>query len=228
MRTRRVAWSVVVFLMAVSWLGWAQAITGPTQMTPLDVGTFTVTISNASTTQSACDIFVTNTVPNSQFSYVTGTSLLTLPDGRSFTLDPSVIGLDLFWDVDLITGESYQLPPGESLTIRFDLATSSGAYGGTDIVTLDYVDCSLPSIPFQSTDSLQIAVVSIDGCVDDVTGVTNNCTANDVRVSRLIVVDILDGCVSTDDTACVILQAELVAGAAERYDIGMFLSLIHI
>jgi len=61
-------------------------------------------------------------------------------------------------------------------------------------------------------------------CIDDVTGVTNNCTANDVRLALIIN--------STGDLYCeaggtidVDLIGELVAGASERWDIGVFVAL---
>ena len=68
-----------------------------------------------------------------------------------------------------------------------------------------------------------IAVVG--GCIDDVTGRTNNCTANDVGVYNLYILETKDGCISYDDTACLLLKAEIIATAANRYDIGIFLAL---
>jgi hypothetical protein len=62
-------------------------------------------------------------------------------------------------------------------------------------------------------------------CVDDVTGVTNVCTANDVNLGLLVVIDEIDGCDFPGDTAQVKLQAQLNATSAERYDIGLFIAL---
>ncbi len=60
-------------------------------------------------------------------------------------------------------------------------------------------------------------------CIDDVTGRTNNCTANDVRISDLR---------NSEDISCeagsdveLNLRARLVATANERYDIGTFVAL---
>src|SRR5512134_3652930 len=63
-------------------------------------------------------------------------------------------------------------------------------------------------------------------CVDDLTGVVNNCTANDVTIATLQVRPggVIDPCSFVGDTAIVNVQATLVAGAAERYDIGIFIA----
>ncbi len=61
-------------------------------------------------------------------------------------------------------------------------------------------------------------------CVDDVTNRQNVCTANDVTIARLNVLQEIDSCTSVNDTATVVLQAELVAGSFERYDIGLFVA----
>jgi hypothetical protein len=61
-------------------------------------------------------------------------------------------------------------------------------------------------------------------CVDDVTNRQNVCTANDVTIARLNVLQEIDGCTSVNDTATLVLQAELVAGSSQRYDIGLFIA----
>ncbi|MFC2077649.1 hypothetical protein ACFLTM_02445, partial [Candidatus Bipolaricaulota bacterium] len=137
----------------------SQGITGPTEMTSLDQDTFVITVTNASATQDACQIVVTNTVPNATFYYVLGTSTVTLHDGNQSVQNPVISGLDLIWDMDAIFGISYQLPPGESITIQFDLATTANAVSGTDAVTMDYVDCSFPIVPFQDTDTQPITIL---------------------------------------------------------------------
>ncbi len=67
-----------------------------------------------------------------------------------------------------------------------------------------------------------VAVGRAQTCVDDLTGRLDVCTANDVQFSQIDVLSIIDGCTSTADTATVLLRARLIAGAAQRYDIGMF------
>src|SRR5262245_63474509 len=69
-------------------------------------------------------------------------------------------------------------------------------------------------------------VVHGQTCVDDLTGRVNNCTANDVTIATLQVRPggVIDPCSFVGDTAIVNVQATLVAGAAERYDIGIFLA----
>ena len=60
-------------------------------------------------------------------------------------------------------------------------------------------------------------------CIDDVTGRTNNCTANDVRISELR---------NSEDISCeagsdveLNLRARLVGTSNERYDLGTFVAL---
>ena len=62
-------------------------------------------------------------------------------------------------------------------------------------------------------------------CIDDVTNVTNNCTANDVQLGLIVEVQQSDGCDFPGDTAQVQLQGALRATSAERYDIGIFIAL---
>ena len=50
-----------------------------------------------------------------------------------------------------------------------------------------------------------------------------NCTANDVTIAR-VVPDIKEACLSANDTATVQFKFEFVAGASERYDIGLFIA----
>ncbi|MBC2698233.1 MAG: hypothetical protein HF974_07855, partial [ANME-2 cluster archaeon] len=64
-----------------------------------------------------------------------------------------------------------------------------------------------------------------DTCMDDVSPLDGLvCTANDVRVSHY---NVIDGPTSViaGEPMTVTLQAELVAGASERYDIGFFVAL---
>lgn len=81
------------------------------------------------------------------------------------------------------------------------------------------------SIALTLVAALGATPVGAQTCIDDLTGRSNNCTANDVQFTEIAVLGIVDGCTSANDTATVELQARLVAGAAERYDIGMFFAL---
>ena len=67
--------------------------------------------------------------------------------------------------------------------------------------------------------------VAAQTCVDDLTGRSNNCVASDVQLSQIDVIAIVDGCTSAADTATLELRARLIAGASQRYDIGMFFAL---
>ena len=69
-----------------------QGISGPTVLDDSDQGTFILTVSNTSASASACQISLTNTLPNTTFSYVTGSSTLTLHTGASYSTDPSIVG----------------------------------------------------------------------------------------------------------------------------------------
>lgn len=62
------------------------------------------------------------------------------------------------------------------------------------------------------------------GCVDDFTP-DSNCTAEDVRIASLVPISTIDPCTSDGDTGTFVFQAELIAGSAERYDIGLFIAL---
>lgn len=61
-------------------------------------------------------------------------------------------------------------------------------------------------------------------CIDDLTMRVNNCTANDVVIAELTVINVIDGCTSGTDFATIDLRAELVSGP-DRYDIGIFFAL---
>jgi hypothetical protein len=63
-------------------------------------------------------------------------------------------------------------------------------------------------------------------CVDDVTGRANTCTANDVQITDFEIVQngLLDVCTGPGDTATLLVDATLIAGASERYDIGIFVA----
>jgi cysteine-rich repeat protein len=61
-------------------------------------------------------------------------------------------------------------------------------------------------------------------CVDDLTNQTNNCTAKDVRITLVTAISVTDGCEFPGDFATVDLGSTIVAGAGERYDIGILIA----
>jgi uncharacterized repeat protein (TIGR01451 family) len=124
-------------------------------MDPCDQATFTMTVTNSSSTEEACRIVVTNTVPNAGFVYVVGSGRLTLHTGDIVTFSPGPGG----WDVDTLVGSSYALPPGQTLAVAFDLRTTCEAISGNDQVALQYEDCALPGVKFQATNSLSIEIL---------------------------------------------------------------------
>ncbi|MDH7505830.1 MAG: CARDB domain-containing protein [Candidatus Acetothermia bacterium] len=133
-------------------------VTGPSALGWCEQGSFTITFTNNGP-EEACEIVVTSTRPNAGFSYVAGTSEVTLPNGEHYYADPQEAGLDLIWAIDgIVQSPPYKLPPGESLTVRFDLATSCDAISGTDQVRVDFRDCASGS-PGQATDSMSVEVL---------------------------------------------------------------------
>jgi len=60
-------------------------------------------------------------------------------------------------------------------------------------------------------------------CMNDVFGGDTNCTANDVRVSQYTLVEGPKECLPGEKIQ-IKLQAELVAGAEDRYDVGLFIA----
>ncbi len=69
------------------------------------------------------------------------------------------------------------------------------------------------------------AIITGGGCVDDVSGANNNCTANDVTfvVVGLGIQD--DGCVSPSDTVSIFLGGVLRNSSAQtRYDVGLYIA----
>jgi len=59
-------------------------------------------------------------------------------------------------------------------------------------------------------------------CIDDVTGRINTCTANDVRLGTFYNVEPVT--CTPGSTVSLFLRAELLGGANERYDIGLFVA----
>lgn len=147
-----------IFIIGLINLNARPDITGPSTMNLCDQGTFTITVTNDSPTQFVCKIVVTNTMPNNGFFYVPGTTIITLHDGSEYYDDPQESGLDLIWDINAIIGSNYQLPPGESITIKFDMGTKCDAVSGTDLVSVAYEDCANPGTPLSDTDSMSIEI----------------------------------------------------------------------
>src|SRR5690242_13922975 len=71
-----------------------------------------------------------------------------------------------------------------------------------------------------------VATASAQTCEGDLTGRNDNCTANDVTIAMLQVRPngVIHPCAFVGDTAIVNVQATLVAGAAARFDIGIFIA----
>jgi hypothetical protein len=67
---------------------------------------------------------------------------------------------------------------------------------------------------------------SAQTCLDDVTGRPSYpCTAGDVRIASLTILNLVDGCGGVADTFTVQLRAEYVAGANTRFDVGSWVAL---
>lgn len=77
--------------------------------------------------------------------------------------------------------------------------------------------------------AVPVATAGVTGgagsCAQEAAGINLNCTAEDVRISSFEVIELVDGCTSTSDTATVRLVASLEVNAARRYDLGFFLAL---
>jgi len=148
------AWAVLLLCLQLA--AWGQTIVGPDQMNLCDQATFTVTITNASATQDACALMVTHTAPNDGFLYVPGSTTITLNEtAETFYDDPT----GNIWDINAIRGSAYALPPGESITISYDMATTCSAVSGTDLITVDFQDCATPEIPLQNVSSTSVEIL---------------------------------------------------------------------
>jgi len=151
----RAAVGVALLLVSVSFVTALAQVAGPSQMDPCDQQTFTITLVNNSPTQAACDIIVTATPPGTGFSHVDGTAAVTLHDTpEPIAADPVANA----WDIDAIVGDDYQLPPGEQISVAFDLATDCTAASGNIEVSIDYEDCTTAQ-PYQEIDSLSIEIL---------------------------------------------------------------------
>lgn len=66
-------------------------------------------------------------------------------------------------------------------------------------------------------------VIQGGGCVDDVSGLNNNCVANDLTFVAVGLGIQDDGCVSLNDTVSIFLRAQIANTTAQtRYDVGMY------
>jgi len=105
--------------------------------------------------------------------------------------------------------------------------------------TTKYIQLSRIAIPVAAIFIAVILVVigaspaaaQAGNCMEDIVqqldgsnAVPLNCTANDVRVSRYNVLAGPSSCIDGENVT-VLLEAQMVAGASERYDIGLFVAL---
>ena len=149
-------WCWLFVLLCIQVVAWGQTIVGPDQMNQCDQAEFTVTITNASATQDACFLTVTHTLPNAGFLYVPGSTTITLNEtAETFTDGPT----SNVWDIDAIRGIAYALPPGESITVSYEMETTCSAVSGTDIITVDFEDCEDPGVPLQNISSTSVEIL---------------------------------------------------------------------
>ncbi|MBC7169944.1 DUF11 domain-containing protein [Candidatus Bipolaricaulota bacterium] len=113
------------------------ALTGPTEMGRCEQATFTIAFT-ADPIQTASAIAFTATRPNVGFAYVADSGLVKLHDGAVVVVEPTPSGLNLVWDLDLLLGYSYALPPGETVTVEFALATGCTTVSGTLEARVDF------------------------------------------------------------------------------------------
>ncbi len=145
----------VLVLFGIAQLAQAQIASGPAQLERCDEGLFSITFANPSPTQTACQIVVQNTLPGADYSIVPGSGRVTVPGLGTYNADPVLEQ----WAIDAIVGGPYELPPAETLTVQFSLATSCLAVSGTDLVRIEYVECSQPGVPLAVTDSVSIEIL---------------------------------------------------------------------
>ncbi len=140
----KTGWRLVLFLAAgMSLLGQLSIsqsvdLTGPTQMGRCEQATFVIAFTT-DPVQTASSIAFLSTLPNAGFAYVPGSGLITLDDGTPVPAEPTPSGLNLTWDLDLILGTAYELPPGETVTVEFALITGCGTISGTLGARVDFV-----------------------------------------------------------------------------------------
>ncbi|MCR4392180.1 MAG: DUF11 domain-containing protein, partial [Candidatus Acetothermia bacterium] len=155
---RGTRWQAVAGLL-LAWglvaVGGKVDLSGPTQMGRCEEAWFTIAFT-ADVVQTASAIVFTVALPNAGFAYVTGSGLITLGDGTPIAAEPAPVGLDLVWDLDLILGVAYELPPGETVTVVFALRTGCGTISGTLGARVDYEE---DGVPRYGTDSQPIEIL---------------------------------------------------------------------
>ena len=62
-----------------------------------------------------------------------------------------------------------------------------------------------------------------NSCAADEAGISLNCTAEDVRVASVDLLDVVDGCTAVGDTAVAKMLLNLEINASARYDIGVYI-----
>lgn len=62
-------------------------------------------------------------------------------------------------------------------------------------------------------------------CLDTQYGGSTGCTSNDVKVTAVSVLNLIDGCTGPSDTATFSMRASILVGAATRYDPGFWIAL---
>ncbi|RLB20196.1 MAG: hypothetical protein DRG71_10095, partial [Deltaproteobacteria bacterium] len=129
---------VVMLLFGAAFVG-AQTLDlpGPDQMGRCEEATFMLTFT-ADAAQTASAIVFTVTRPNANFTYVPSSAHITLHDGTDVAAEPTSSGLDLVWDLYAILGTAYELPPGDTVTVEFALATWCNTISGTLEARVDF------------------------------------------------------------------------------------------
>jgi hypothetical protein len=61
-------------------------------------------------------------------------------------------------------------------------------------------------------------------CAADQAGISLNCTAEDVTIANIDLLAVVDGCAAVGDTAIAEMSLSLEINAAQRYDIGVYIS----
>jgi len=146
--------ALLLVVLSIGPVATAQTV-GPEQMNPCDRATFTTTVTNASATQDACLLVITRSYTEAGVLYVPGSTTITLHDATVLTDDPTADS----WDLEALLGAPYSLPPGESLTVAYDLETTCAAVSGTELVTVDFEDCDDPGVPLQNVSSTSIELL---------------------------------------------------------------------
>ena len=151
---------VWVAMMMAFWLGtpaFAQSgISGALQMNLCDQETYTITVTNDGA-DPACHLVVTSSLPNSNFTYVSNTSNISLGCANN---EPVINGNNVTWDINTLCG-STTLAPGASFTIEYAISTNCETVSGSNPVNISYTDCPNGAV-LTDTDSLSIEILPGD------------------------------------------------------------------